>query len=282
VAVSVDGFPAFCDDPWRVGHAAARNATSDLWCKGLRPRAAVAWVTVPEATAAADLPQVLAGLRAALDDEGVPLLGGHTTTGPVLAVGLTVLGDVDRPLWRQGGLSPGDALVVTRPLGSGVVLRADLDGLAPSAWVEATWAAIARGNRRAAEVAARSPVRAATDVTGFGLAGHLGGDAAGVGVWGGGGAGGGAGAARGPRAAGARPAGDGARREPAGGAGVVTGPALADPAAELLFDPQTGGGLLLGVPESEAAALVAALREVGEGAAVVGRAVAGPPELTLR
>jgi selenide,water dikinase len=281
VAVSVDGFPAFCDDPWRVGHAAARNATSDLWCKGLRPRAAVAWVTVPEATAAADLPQVLAGLRAALDDEGVPLLGGHTTTGPVLAVGLTVLGDVDRPLWRQGGLSPGDALVVTRPLGSGVVLRADLDGLAPSAWVEATWAAIARGNRRAAEVAARSPVRAATDVTGFGLAGHLGGMLRASGC----------GAevvlaavpalpgARELLARGLRATAHGANRL---GGGVVTGPALADPAAELLFDPQTGGGLLLGVPESEAAALVAALREVGEGAAVVGRAVAGPPELTLR
>jgi selenide,water dikinase len=219
VAVSVDGFPAFCDDPWRVGHAAARNATSDLWCKGLRPRAAVAWVTVPEATAAADLPQVLAGLRAALDDEGVPLLGGHTTTGPVLAVGLTVLGDVDRPLWRQGGLSPGDALVVTRPLGSGGGVAGRPGRARP--------VGVGRGDLggdRAREPPGGGGGGAVPGARGDGrdglrARGSPGGDAAGVGVWGGGGAGGGAGAARGPRAAGARPAGDGARREPAGGRG---------------------------------------------------------------
>jgi selenide,water dikinase len=281
VAVSVDGFPAFCDDPWRVGHAAARNATSDLWCKGLRPRAAVAWVTVPEETALADLPQVLDGLRAALADEGVALLGGHTTTGPVLSVGLTVLGPADRPLWRQGGLAPGDALVLTRPLGTGVVLRADLDGLAPAAWAQATWAAIARGNRRAAEVAAAFPVRAATDVTGFGLAGHLGGmlrasgcgatlDAASLPALPG---------ALALLARGLRATSHGANRL---GGVVVAGPALSTPAGELLFDPQTGGGLLLGVPAASADALVAALREAGDDAARIGVAVAGPAEIGLR
>jgi selenide,water dikinase len=280
VAVSVDGFPAFCDDPWRVGLAAARNATSDLWAKGLRPRAAVAWVTVPEETALADLPQVLAGLREGLRDEGVALLGGHTTTGPVLTVGLTVLGPADAPLWRQGGLRPGDVLVLTRPLGSGVVLRADLDARAPAGWVEAAWSAIGAGNRRAAEAASAFAIRAATDVTGFGLAGHLGGmlrasacgaelDLASL-----------------PALPGALALLGAGLRATAHDANRLTGVpvtgAVEDPRAELLFDPQTGGGLLLAVARGDADALVAALRAAGEDATAVGRAVAGAAEIALR
>ncbi len=273
---TVDGFVAFTDDPWLTGLAAAHNATSDVWSKGGRPRHALCQVVVPhDADGAALAGQVLAGVRTALDADGVTLIGGQTTLGAELAVSLTVLGDAERPLWRQRGARAGDRLVLTRPLGFGVLWRADRMGLARGAWVEAALEAVVRGQRGAAEVAARFDVRAATDITGFGLVGHARGlvrdtaldlhlDAAAV-----------------PRlpgvdgllSRGLRSTAHAANRAISGWSWRgEPGPA----SAEVVFDPATSGGMVVAVAEADADRLVAALRAAGEdGAAVVGRFVDG-------
>ncbi len=125
VAATVDSFRAFADDPYLVGRVAAVNAVSDLWAKGVTPRFALAQVTVPDdepARAEETLYQVMAGARAALEADGVTLVGGHTTTGPELVVGFAVWGFAASAdaLIRIGGAAPGDQLLLTKPLGTGV------------------------------------------------------------------------------------------------------------------------------------------------------------------
>lgn len=265
---TLDGFRAFSDDDWLVGRVAAQNAINDIAACGGSPRFALAWVCVPEAAGGESLYQVLAGLRRELDAQGIALLGGHSSTGPELSVGLAVLGALPRnaaPLLKSA-LRAGDRLVLTRALGSGVVLAADMQGRAPGAWLSAAHAAMLRGNARAAALAREHGVRAATDVSGFGLAGHLGEMLCSSGL-----------AARlfAPRL----PALPGARALLARGlrstfhaqneqrARGLCGDASA-PDFALLCDPQTSGGLLLGVSAARSAALVAALREAGDADAV--------------
>jgi selenide,water dikinase len=277
VAATIDGFRAFADDPWLLGRVAAVNAVSDLWAKGVAPRFALAQVSVPETDAARaeeTLYQAMAGARAALDDDGVTLVGGHTTTGPELTVGFAVWGFAPSPdaLVRIGGLAPGDHLILTKPLGTGVILQADMRGLARGEWIEAAYASMLRSNRDAARAAAATRPSAATDVTGFGLAGHLGemlraskASAAldldalpalpgALSLL-----------ARGIRST-AHPENARARR-----AMLVDEAAARSPALDLLFDPQTSGGLLLGVPPERSPALLRALREAGDDAVVIGR-----------
>jgi selenide,water dikinase len=140
VVSSLDSFRAFTDDPFLVGRVAAVNAASDLWAKGVEPRFALAQVQVPEHEDAGEtLFQVLAGARAGFDPEGVTLVGGHSTTGGELQVGFAVQGfaSAAEDLLRLGGLRPGDRLILTKPLGTGVVFHADMRALAPGPWVEA-------------------------------------------------------------------------------------------------------------------------------------------------
>ncbi len=179
VAATVDSFRAFADDPYLVGRVAAVNAVSDLWAKGVTPRFALAQVSVPEAEPARaeeTLYQVMAGARAALEADGVTLVGGHTTTGPELVVGFAVWGFAASAdaLIRIGGAAPGDQLILTKPLGTGVILQADMRALARGEWVEAAAASMLRSNGAAARAMLALRPSAATDVTGFGLAGHLG------------------------------------------------------------------------------------------------------------
>jgi selenide,water dikinase len=282
LVASVDGFRAFCDDPWLVGRVAAVNALSDVYAKGGRPRHALAWVSIPEsegARAAETLAQVLAGVRAALDPLGVALVGGHTTTGTELSVGLAVTGELaPGEAWLgQSGLRPGDRLILTKPLGTGVVLAADMQGRARGADVQAAHASMLRANDAAACIARRFAAAACTDISGFGLAQHLGLllRASGVGA---------------TLALDALPALQGARELLAEGVrstyhaqNVAAAGELCDaPAREslrggaLLFDPQTSGGLLFGVAEERAEEAVAALREARDGgAAVIGRVIGG-------
>ena len=281
VASTIDGFRAFADDPYLVGRVAAVNATSDLWAKGVAPRFALAQVSVPDtdpARAEETLFQVMAGARAAFDADGVTLVGGHTTTGAELTVGFAVLGFAESPatLVRLGGLAPGDRLILTKPLGTGVLLHADMRGLARGEWIEAAHASMLRSNARASRVGHTVGASAATDVTGFGLAGHLGGmlraskaaacidlDAVpslpGVLSL----------LARGVRST-AHP--ENARAQRA----IRIDPAAADrPELDILFDPQTSGGLLLGVPPDRADAALLTLREAGDvAAAVIGEVTA--------
>ncbi len=251
-----DAFTAFTDDPWLVGRVAVENACSDVYAKGLVPQVAMAFVQIP-----ADEPdreellfQVMAGIRAGLDPVGIALLGGHTMLGPdagPLVVGLSVTAHTSTPdaLWPLAGAQPGDALLLSRALGTGVLFHADMAGRAPGPHVHTALLAMQQGNRPAMEALSGIEVHAATDVTGFGLAGHLGellrasevsatvdldGLPALPGVLD-------------LLAAGERSTfHDDNRRL---GAYVLGPGTLEHPAFELLFDPQTAGGLLAAVPD---------------------------------
>ncbi|MFP6654197.1 MAG: selenide, water dikinase SelD, partial [Myxococcota bacterium] len=175
---NIDVIRSFCDDPWLVGRVAANNALSDLFAKGGRPRYAQAIIGLPETTADESqelLFQILSGVRASLDEEGVSLLGGHTTIGAELTVGLSVSGDGPEgaSMLRQTGAEEGDDLLYAGLLGTGVILAADQQGLAKSLWVSACHQSMLASNALAGRLAVEWGVHAATDVTGFGLAGHL-------------------------------------------------------------------------------------------------------------
>lgn len=175
---NVDVIRAFCDDPWLVGRVAASNALSDLFAKGGTPRHAQAVIGLPdlEPDAAQEiLFQTLSGLRQTLDECGVSLLGGHTTIGEDLTAGLSVTGDgpAAGELLRQAGAEIGDVILLTQPIGTGVLLAADMQGLALGKWIGPVQAALQHTNQTGGRLAAAAQVHAATDVTGFGLAGHL-------------------------------------------------------------------------------------------------------------
>ncbi len=291
VLATIDAFRAFCDDPWLVGRVAAVNAASDVLAKGGRPRHALALVTLPESEpgrAEETLFQVLSGIRAALDPLGVSLVGGHTSSGEELFVGLSIAGDLPEasaalPL---DGLHVGDRLLLSKGLGTGVLLAADMQGRAPGDWVRSAHASMLRSNVAAADVARACDASACTDVSGFGLAGHLG---------------------EMLRASGvaaqlwldvlpalpdtlpllARDLRSTYHAQNERGAGrLEAAPALcAEPGFALLFDPQTSGGLLFGVPAARAEDALRALRDAGDrsaaeiGVVVEARADAAPLEV---
>ena len=272
---TIDHFPAFLDDPWLFGRVAAVHALSDIHAMGAEPVAALALAGLlpggPEAMED-DLVQMLSGVSAALREEGCALVGGHTGESERAALGLAVTGFADEgALIRKSGLAPGDALVLTKPLGTGALFAADMRGEARSPWIEAALDGMLRSNGPAARLLAEAGASAMTDVTGFGLAGHLLEMAAASNV-------------SAVLRADAAPAYPGARELLARGVASTLHPgnaaalegridtAAADP---LLFDPQTSGGLLAGVAAERAGEVVRRLRANGDAAsAVVGRVAA--------
>ena len=175
--VSVDFFDAFIDDPWLMGRIAALHGLSDLWARGVRPTVALAMITLPEGNAAQQtelLYQVLAGAIHELSASRVTLAGGHTMDGESLSIGFTTLGQTaGHPCFSKSGAQPGDRLILTRPLGTGVVLAAHAILRAEGSSVDGMLASMLRGNSAAAGVARSHGICCVTDVTGFGLAGHL-------------------------------------------------------------------------------------------------------------
>ncbi len=265
---SIDGFRAFVDDPYLVGRVAAVNALSDIQAKGARPRYVLALVAVPkdagDEEAEEILYQVLSGARAVFDESGVTLLGGHTTTAPELLVGFSVDGfAAGAPLLSIDKLVPGDRLLLTKRLGTGVLLHADMLGRAPGRALKECYESMLETNGEAAAVAVDLGAKAMTDVTGFGLVGHLGAMLRASG----------AGAVVGvddlPALPGALPLlAQGFRstfhpENAKARKGLVVEAGAADDARfELLFNPQTSGGLLFGLPPSRVADALARLSQV--------------------
>lgn len=260
------------DDPEAYGQIAAANALSDVYAMGGRPISALNLCVFPPGLATAAARAILQGAHAKLREAGAELLGGHTVRGPELLFGLSVTGVVapDR-IWRNVGARPGDVLLLTKPLGSGLVVTGSRRGLCSAAEREACRSGMATLNRRAAELLATAEVHAATDVTGFGLIGHaLGmtrlGDvtlavtAAALPVY--------PGAlllaAQGVTCGGAK------NNRRAYKDRIEVRGALSPAYEELLFDPQTSGGLLCALPEPAATAALVALREAGLAACCIG------------
>ncbi len=264
---SVDFFRAFLDDPFVFGEIAAAHALSDLYAMGAAPWTALAIATLPPLpprARAADLAAMMQGAGRVLEQAGCALVGGHSAEAAEMALGFSVTGLADPgAIARKGGLAPGDLLVLTKPLGTGIVLAAAMRGLARGEWLAAAIASMRRTNAEAGRIFAEAGARAITDVTGFGLALHLREMLVASAV-----------AARLDRAS--LPALPGARELAARGVASSLAPANEAAGDALLADPQTSGGLLAGLPPACAAEALARLGASGHQAALIGEVLAGP------
>ena len=174
---TVDYFRAMVDDPFIFGQIAVNHCLSDLFAMGAEPQSALAIATLPYGIAAKQeeiLYQLLSGANKALARAKTPLVGGHTTEGAELALGFACngLAEPDR-LLRKSGMQPGQKLILTKPLGTGVLFAADMRLAAKGRWIEGAIAAMLQSNQAAAHCLQHHQATACTDVTGFGLFGHL-------------------------------------------------------------------------------------------------------------
>ena len=174
---TVDYFRAFLDDPYLFGRIAALHSVSDLYAMNARPFSALAIATLPYARGpiqAAQLRELLAGATRTLGELGVVLTGGHTSEGHDLSLGFSVTGYADEDqLFRKGKLFPGDVLILTKPLGTGAIMAAWMRGECSALHFDEAVEQMLIANKSAAEVFAKFGVRTCTDITGFGLGGHL-------------------------------------------------------------------------------------------------------------
>jgi selenide,water dikinase len=282
VVQTVDFFRAFIDDPYVFGQVAANHALGDVFAMGAEPQTATGIATVPpglERKVEDLLTQMMAGAVKVLNAAGCALVGGHTGEGAELALGFAINGLIDESMsgvMRKGGMQPGDVLLLTKPIGTGTLFAAHARHAAKGRWIEAAVRSMVLSNQSGAQVLRQHGATACTDLTGFGLLGHL------VEM--------------------TRPSGVDAELQLSAlplldgavacvQAGIVSslqpdnvrlrralrnGEAFAqDPRYPLLFDPQTAGGLLASVPAAKADACVQALREAGyTHTAVIGRITA--------
>mmetsp|Transcript_19625 Transcript_19625/g.34920 ORF Transcript_19625/g.34920 Transcript_19625/m.34920 type:complete len:889 (+) Transcript_19625:17-2683(+) len=178
VVQTVDFFRSFIDDPYVFGQVAANHALSDCHAMCAEPISAMAIAVVPFASSGViqgDLEQMMAGVSEVLRECNCALVGGHSCEGSELALGLSVSGKTTRGsrLLTKGGVQEGDALVLTKPIGTGVIFAADMRVLAQGAWVASALESMIKSNQQPALRAREHGATACTDVTGFGLLGHL-------------------------------------------------------------------------------------------------------------
>ena len=279
---SVDFFRSFIDDPYLFGKVAANHALGDIWAMGAEAQSATAIATVPsglESKVEDVLFQMMTGALEVLNDADCALVGGHTGEGKELALGFAINGLIDDDpshILRKNGMRPGDVLILTKPIGTGTLFAAHARLAAKGRWIDAALESMVVSNRQGAQCLREFGATACTDLTGFGLLGHLvemtrpsGVDA--------------------EIDLGALPLLDGAQE--CVDAGIVSSlqsanvrlrralrnqeAMLKHPRYPLIFDPQTAGGLLASVPAERAEACIAALRALGyRHTAAIGRILA--------
>ena len=267
---TVDFFRSFIDDPYLFGQIAANHALGDIFAMGAEPQSATAIATVPPGleTKVEDLLlQMMTGAVEVLNAAGCSLVGGHTGEGRELALGFAINGLIDEQMdgvMRKGGMRPGDVLLLTKPIGTGTLFAAHARHAAKGRWIAAALQSMVVSNQAGAQILRAHGATACTDLTGFGLLGHL------VEM--------------------TRPSGVDAELQLSAlplldgavecvEAGIVSSlqPAnvrlrralrnaedfVKDPRYPLLFDPQTAGGLLASVPADQASACIRALKAAG-------------------
>lgn len=272
--LTTDQLRAFIEDPLLFARITALHALGDIWAMGAEAQAALLTVTLPRMSPelqARTMSEIVTGARSAIEDAGAQIVGGHTSQGAELSLGISLTGLLDRPAIGHGGARAGDALILTRPIGSGTLLAAEMQGRANGRDVVGLLEILGQDQRDAAEIL-RPAATAMTDVTGFGLAGH---------------------ALTMCRASSVMavleleqiPVFAGAVELAAQG---LTSTIWADnrafapvagqdgPRLTLLHDPQTAGGFLASVPAGQAEQLIQALVEAGHQAAVIGSFRSGP------
>jgi selenide, water dikinase len=263
---TIDFFTPIVDDPFIFGKVAAANSLSDVYAMGGRPITAMNVVCFPTSKLGVKvLGRILAGGLEILKEAGVALVGGHSVEDAEPKYGLSVTGLVNpNRIMTNSGLKPGDRLILTKGLGTGVIATAGKAQVATESSMNAMIDSMRFLNKTASEIATQFGVRGCTDVTGFGLAGHVVEMAR-------------AGKCRIRINAGAVPLIDGALDAvrmgmiPGGAysnqkffrSWVTLAPEIPSELAILVFDPQTSGGLVLGIKAEKAGELVAALRDAG-------------------
>lgn len=174
---TIDYFRSLINDPYIFGQISTNHCLSDIFAMGATPQSALALVTVPygnEAKIEETLFQLLSGAMKALTEAKSPLIGGHTTEGTELGFGLTCNGlATPRQLLKKSGMKPGDVLILTKALGTGVLFAADMRLKAKGRWIDNAVASMLLSNQQATTALVAHGVTACTDVTGFGLLGHL-------------------------------------------------------------------------------------------------------------
>lgn len=274
--MTTDHLRAFTTDPALMARITAVHALGDIWSMGAAPQAATATVILPPmspALQARTMAEVMQAASEVFRAAGADIVGGHSTTGAELTLGFTVTGICEGAAITHAGARAGDALILTRPIGSGTILAADMQMRADGRHVAALLARMAQPQGDAAEVLRGA--HAMTDVTGFGLAGHLmalcraSGLAAEIRL-------------------GDIPAYDGAAalaeagiRSTAWPANLTAAPVTGATGARgvLLHDPQTAGGLLAAVAPEQAEGLLEQVKALGHEAAIIGRMIAGAPAI---
>ncbi len=274
--LSTDHLRAFIPDPVQMTRIAAVHALGDVWSMGAAPQTALATVILPRLSPtlqARTLAEIMAAARDVFGQAGAQLVGGHTTMGAELTIGFTVTGTRATMPITQSGAQSGDVLLLTRPIGAGVIMAAHMQDLAPGRVVAATLERMQTAQHREADILARA--HAMTDVTGFGLAGHIQMmcrasklcavlDHAAIPIY------------------------DGARALSDQGIASILLPTnqadapvkgLNDP---LLHDPQTAGGLLAALPRDAAERALTALEAAGCSGHIIGALEAGDGPIWLR
>ena len=267
--ITTDHLRAVWDDPYMMARIALCHALGDVWAMGAEPQAILSQITLPrmsENMQADWLGEITAAAQEIAVGEGAALVGGHTSLGAEMTIGFTVTGLLSGAAITQSGAVEGDALILTRPIGAGTILAGEMALAAHGRDVRIAIDTMAKPQGAASRIL-KGAARAMTDVTGFGLAGHVArmADAAGLtadlrldAI---------------PVYAGAETlAGQGVRSTiyPANRA-AVTAEVPDTPRGVLLFDPQTSGGLLAAVPEQTADGLLRELRDAGHDAHQIGQ-----------
>ncbi|MCL3880784.1 selenide, water dikinase SelD [Marivita sp. GX14005] len=272
---TTDHLRSFWPDPVVMARIAAHHALGDIWAMGAAPQAATLSLTLPrlsDALARRSMAEILAAAEPILRDAGADIVGGHSTIGDELTIGLAITGLCEDAPITLAGAKSGAALILTAPIGTGVIMAAHMSGTARGVHVAAALEAMQQGQAAAATLL-RGAAQAMTDVTGFGLAGHLYNICASSNL---------AATLRMadipllPGAEALSAAGEHSSLYPSNREGFDH---IADtPATRLLFDPQTGGGLLVAVPQEQAQALLSQLHAAGlDRAAIIGHLHDGPP-----
>lgn len=283
--VTTDTVRAFTPDPFRMARIATLHAMGDAWAMGAAPQAVLVTVTLPQLGRGLQeewLGEIMAGTTLSLADTGAEIVGGHTSMGAELSLGYTITGLVDNPITLAGAMA-GQRLVLSRPIGSGVLFAGEMQLKANGRDVAELLNTLEQPQGKSSEVLVNAGATAMTDVTGFGLAGHLHGilkqssktgvslgaeiDLDSVPFFNG--------------AIDTVKAGVRSHLYESNAAAVPISHGAADPRIELLFDPQTAGGLLAAVPADVANDVADELRSLGNDAAVIGSLTEGDLDIQV-
>ncbi|MGR3759760.1 selenide, water dikinase SelD [Roseobacteraceae bacterium NS-SX3] len=275
--LTTDHLRAFSHDPYVMTRIAAVHALGDIWAMGAAPQAATANLILPRLSPALQertLQEIMQAATEVMRTAGAEIVGGHTSVGDELTIGFSVTGLCERPPITLAGARPGDALLLTKPLGSGVLMAAEMAGAAKGGWIAAARSRMMQPQGAAARIL--QGAHAMTDVTGFGLIGHL------LGICEASGTGAELDTAAVPLMEGAAELAARGIRSSLFAQNRRLAPEIRTAGAQdLLFDPQTAGGLLAAVEAAEAPALLARLHDAGYPAAQIGRITEGSGRLVL-